>query len=306
MISNLDPASEMFLADLGRVQNRIADANRRVSSGKRVTTPADAPADLQTLLELRADQIHNTQIQSNLAVAKTDAQAADGAVGAAIKLMDRALVLAAQGANTSQTAATRSSLAQEIEAIEQQMVATSQTVVQGRYIFSGDSDTEPAYTYDSSTPGVVTTVSAAAATRRIQDATGGSFTASLAAHDIFDTRNADGTSAADNVFAALEGLRQALLTNDDAAVTGSVDGIKQASGRLNSAQAFYGAVENRIDAALDFASSYDIRLKTDISQIEDADIPTAALELSQSTTQLQAALQMRAHMPHTSLFDFLG
>jgi flagellar hook-associated protein 3 FlgL len=306
MISNLDPASEMFLADLGRVQNSIADANRQVSSGKRVTTPADAPADLQTLLELRADQMHNTQIQSNLTIAKTDAQAADGAVGAAIKLMDRALVLAAQGANNLQTAATRSSLAQEIEALQQQMVATSQTVVQGRYIFSGDSDTGPAYTYDPSTPGVVTEVSAAPATRRIQDAAGGSFTASLTANDIFDTRNADGTPAANNVFAALEGLRQALLTNDDAAVTGSVDGLKQAADHLNSTQAFYGAVENRIDTALDFASSYDIRLQTDIGQIEDADIPAAALELSQSTTQLQAALQMRAHMPHTSLFDFLG
>jgi flagellar hook-associated protein 3 FlgL len=227
-------------------------------------------------------------------------------VGAAIKLMDRALVLAAQGANTSQTAATRSSIAQEIEAIEQQMVAASQTVVQGRYIFSGDSDTGPAYTYDPSTPGVVTEVSSAAATRRIQDAAGGSFTASLAARDIFDTRDASGTPTGDNVFAALEGLRQALLANNDAAMAGVVDGLKQAAGHLNSAQAFYGAVENRIDTALDFAARYDVRMQTDIGQIEDADITTAALELSQSTTQLQAAMQMRAHIPHTSLFDFLG
>jgi hypothetical protein len=38
----------------------------------------------------------------------------------------------------------------------------------------------------------------------------------------------------------------------------------------------------------------------------DADITSAALVMSQGATQLQAAFQMQAKMPHTSLFDFLA
>ena len=42
------------------------------------------------------------------------------------------------------------------------------------------------------------------------------------------------------------------------------------------------------------------------TQIEDADVTSAALALTQDGTQLQAAFKMRAKMPHNSLFDYLG
>ena len=71
-------------------------------------------------------------------------------------------------------------------------------------------------------------------------------------------------------------------------------------------ESFYGLVQNRIQSASDFASNRDTQLKTDISQTEDADVTSAALQLTQGSTMLQAALQMRAKLPHTSLFDFLA
>ena len=36
------------------------------------------------------------------------------------------------------------------------------------------------------------------------------------------------------------------------------------------------------------------------------DVTAAALEATQANTQLQAAFQMRAKLPHNSLFDYLG
>ena len=68
MITNLDPASELFLANVGRIQERLAEANRQVSSGKRVTDPADAPDQIDSILQLRANREQNSQIRSNLAV----------------------------------------------------------------------------------------------------------------------------------------------------------------------------------------------------------------------------------------------
>lgn len=306
MIGNIDAASELFLADMGRVQQRLAEANRQVSSGKKIAVAADAPDQVSSLLQLRADLQQNAQVQSNLALAGTDAAAADNAMTTAIKLMDRALVLASEGANSTQSGQTRASIAQEIEALHQQMVACSRTAVQGRYIFSGDLDGSPAYEVDLMQPGGVAQLSNAQSTRQVQDAAGGMFPASMTAQQIFDTRNEDGTPAADNVFAALDGLRIALSNNDGAALSDSITAIKQASDHLNSVQSFYGAVQNRIQAGTDFATSYDVQLKTEISRKEDADVTAAALELTQATTQLQAAFQMRARMPRTSLFDFLG
>jgi len=198
----------------------------------------------------------------------------------------------------------------------------SQTQVQGSYIFSGDLDGSPSYQIDlSATAGSalltgVDQLSSADSTRVIQDPSGGTFAASETAAQIFDdttpaSTDADGNPiaaapAADNVFAALNSLRTALLNNDQPGIQNCIDSLQQASNHLNDAEAFYGTVENRIQSASSFASTYDTQLKTEIGNIQDADPTTAALELSQDTTQLQAAFQMQAKMPTQTLFDFLG
>jgi flagellar hook-associated protein 3 FlgL len=316
MISNLSPSNEAFLANVGRVQRQIEDASRQTSSGKRVNVASDAPGEIDTILQLRTDGVRNTQIQENLSVAKADADAADAALSSATQLMDRARVLAAQGANFTLDATGRQSIAGEVQSLQEQMVAISRTTVQGRYIFGGDQDSTPPYDVDLTTATGVSALNTAAATRRVEDSSGGSFAVSKSAQDIFDSQNPPDpldtnvppltTPAADNVFAALNNLRLGLLANDPTQITAANGSIQLASDRLNTSQAFYGTVENRIANATDYSSNYDVQLKTELSQKEDADITTAALSITQGNTQLQAAFAMQAKMPHTTLFDFMG
>jgi len=307
MITGIDPDSELFLANIGRVQRTIDEANREVSSGKRISTAADAPDEIGTLLQLRAAQQRNQQIQSNLNLAKTDADASDTALTTAIKLMERALTLASEGTNPTQTTDTRAALAQEVLGLQQQMVSASQTAVQGRFIFSGDQSDSAAYTFDiTSTNNAVVQTTTAPATARIEDPAGGSFAKSKTAAEIFDTRNADGTSASDNVFASLNNLRLALLSGDPTQITAAIDPLKQANSHLNLMQSFYGSVENRIQSATDYAENYGTQLQTQISNVEDADVTSAALALTTASTHLQAAMEMRAKLPRTTLFDYLA
>jgi flagellar hook-associated protein 3 FlgL len=306
MISNLDASSQAFLTGIERVQDRLSDANRQVSSGKRISSASDDPYAVSNLLQLKSELGQTGQVSENLVVAKSEAESADSALSSAIELMDSALGFGTEGGGALQTADTRFGLAVQVESLLEQMISFSRTQVQGRYIFSGDQDGSPAYELDLTQPAGVNQLSSAQSTRRIQDAAGGSFRASLTAQEIFDTRNADGTPAGDNVFAALNNLRTALLNNDDSAITDALTDIKQASAHLNSAQAFYGTVENRIQAATDYAASRQTDLKTQIGNIEDADLVSAVLEQSQSNTQLEAAYQMRANTRTKTLFNYLG
>src|SRR5215472_3929412 len=297
MISNLTPSAEAFVANIERVQRAIAKANEQATSGKRVEVASDAPDELDTILQLRASESQNTQILSNLSLAKTDADTADGALTSANKLMDRARVLAAQGANYTQDATGRKSIADEIGSLQAQMVAISRTTVQGRYIFSGDQDNAPAYDLDLTQPGGINTLNPdTSSTRQVEDPAGGSFAVSKGAGEIFDSRNPDNTPASDNVFYALDNLRQALLANDSTQITDAINGITAASTRLSTSQAFYGSVQNRIQDATDYGNGYDVRLKTELGQQQDADLTAAALEISQGNLQLQAAFQMQAKM----------
>lgn len=306
MITNLSPASEAFLANVDRVQRRVENASRQTSSGKRVNVASDAPTSIDTILQTRTDLAHNTQIQENLAIVQADADGADTALSSATKLMDRARVLAAQGANFTLDATGRQSIAGEVQSLLEQMVAISRTTVQGRYIFGGDSDTTPPYDVDLTANNGVARLTNSAATRRVEDAAGGTFAVTKSATDIFDARNADDTLAPDNVFAALNGLRLGLLANDVSSITAASASIQSASGHLNTAQAFYGTVQNRIADSLSYCSNYQVQLQTELSQKEDADITAAALAITQGNIQLQAAFAMQAKMPRTTLFDFLG
>jgi flagellar hook-associated protein 3 FlgL len=324
MNTTLNPSSALFLSNLSRIEQRVADANAQISSGKKISVASDEPDQISTLLQLRSDQQRNQQIKSNLVLAQTDAQAADNALSSSISLLDRATTLAAEGATATQTAAGRASIAPEVQALLEQMVSYSQTQVQGRYIFSGDQDSAQSYKLNLTNTDLsgVSQLSATTATRLIEDPAGGAFPASKGAQEIFgpmiQSIDADGNPvvddngdpvyvpAQDNAFAALNSLRLALLNNDTAAITTSLDSIKAASTRLNNMLTVYGTVEKRIQAATDFATNFDNQIRKELGSIEDADIPSAALELTQANTQLQAALTMQGRMPTSTLFNYLG
>jgi flagellar hook-associated protein 3 FlgL len=299
MITNLTPASAIFLANVNRLEQTLADANNEVSSGKKVNVASDDPSQVQALLQLRTDEQQNAQIQSNLSMATADADTSDSALSSAIQLMDRAVTLATQGANATTDASGRQSIAQEIAGIQAEMVSISQTQVQGRYVFSGDQENSPAYQLDLNAATGVDELSDSAATREVQDPEGGTFTASETAQQIFDAPGA-------SVFAALNSLRLNLLANDQTGIGNALTAVQTASAQLNTSEAFYGNVEDRINDSNTFAGQYDTQLQTAISSIQDADAASAALQLTQSNTALQAAFQAEGKMPTTSLFNYLG
>lgn len=306
MISNLNQSSEAFLANVERVQRSVEEASRQVSSGKRVNVASDAPDEIDTIMQLQTGAVRNDQIQANLGVAKTEADAADSALNSATKIMDRATTLATQGATFSIDASGRQSLAGEVQSLLEQMVSISRTTVQGRYIFGGDQDAAPPYDVDLTAANGVARLTSAAATRRVEDASGSSFASTKSAQDIFDARNPDDTLAGNNVFAALNSLRVGLLANDDTQIAAASLSIKDASAQLNVSQAFYGTVQNRIQDAASYASSYSTQLTVELGNKRDADVTAAALALTQGNTELQAAFSMQAKMPRTTLFDFMA
>jgi flagellar hook-associated protein 3 FlgL len=306
MISNVDPQNALFLNGIDRVQSNISQASNEVSSGLSVSVASDSPDQIGTLLQLRANQSHNTQVQSNVTLAQINAQAADSALSSSIQLMDTATSLATEGATATSDATTRASLAQQVQTIMQQMVSNSQTNVQGVYIFGGDLGT-PQYTYDPTQADPVITQQTSASTSQIQNPSGGTFPAALTAQQIFDDQDpTTGDPATDNVFNALTTLITALNNNDATGIGNSISLLQAASVHLNNSEAFYGNLEDQIQSATTYAGNFGIQLQTEISNIQDADIPTAATELSEANTQLQAAMEMEGQLPHSSLFNYLG
>ena len=305
-ISNLSPAAQGFLAGVSTVEQQITTATRHITSGLKIGTAADDPARIDDLLQLRADQQLNTQIGSNLTMANSVASAADSAIGGAIQVVDTAIQVATQAANSLTGENTDSSLALQVQGLLSQMVNYSQTQVQGQYIFSGDHPENPSYQLNLSALQGVDQLLTTASTQQIQDPAGGSFEVSQTAQTIFGDQNADGTPAGDNVFAALNNLRNALLSSNTAGVQSALGNLQQASRHLNDMQSFYGEVEDRIQSATTYSSMRNTELLTQIGSIQDADVTSDAMLLAQANTQLQAAFTAEAQAPKSTLFNYLS
>ena len=306
MIQNINGSTEKFLADLNRIQATNLRVQRQITSGLKVELPSDAPDAIRGILQLKTAIQQNTQIQTNLGTAKDAVTGADTALQSAISLLDQATQLGAQGATSTATADTRAILAQQVDGLLGSMVGLSRTAVSGRYIFSGDQDGAPAYELNAANQNGVNRLLTSANTLQVQDARGTAFAVGKTAQEIFDHRNADDTLAADNVFAAVNGLKTALQNNDTAAIATSMDAVRTAGSYLNSQLSFYGAAENRIQAAMTDASNLQTQEKSSLTGLEDTDLAAASTELALSSTQEQAALQARAKLPQTSLFNYLA
>lgn len=307
MLSTISPVGQNFVNSINNIQARLAVAQQQVSTGLKVSQPSDAPDQISPILQLHSQIQQNQDIQDGLNTALTTIKAGESALSSAVDLLQSASVAASQGTSTTQTAASRATLAQTVQSLMEQMVNNSRATVSGRYVFSGDQDGTPSYQLDlSAADGTgVDRLQVASNTGLVQGTGGARYSTSLTANEIFDSRNADGTPAATNAFAALNGLRVALLANDSTGITSSVAALSSASTYMNNQLASYGQAETRVTSDLNQAQSDSLTLKTRLTSKTDADMTEAITALTQGTTQLQAALSARAKMPNTSLFDVL-
>ena len=173
--------------------------------------------------------------------------------------------------------------------------------MEGRYIFAGDSDQTAPYSIDLTQSYPISGYQGSTSTRLVQAPDGSTFQVAETAQQIFDSSNAQ-----QNVFVSINNLRQALLNNDTAGVTSAMGDVQSADTYLNQQLAFYGTVQDRVTGSVNFSQNYITQLQSQLSGIQDADEAQAITEMTQAQTQLQAALESRAQIPRTSLFDFLA
>jgi flagellar hook-associated protein 3 FlgL len=306
MLPAIKGPSEQFLTDLDRIQSAMNTVQRQLSSGLRVGLASDDPSAVPSILKTQSEIARNNQAQTNLNQVKTELQNGDSSLQQAVALVEKAITLASQAGSTVNSNTQISNLAVQVQGIQEQLVNLSNTSVNGRYIFSGDFGQQPSYALDSTQPNGVQQLAPGQSTVVINDSDGSALWKPITAQQIFDARNAGGTAATGNVFAAVNSLLTALQNNDSPAALAAMDSLKAADDHLNQQLGLIGIAENRTaDAATAAAKSVTTEQQY-LSSLRDADTAGDALALTQLNTQQQAALSARAKMSQYNLFDFLA
>jgi flagellar hook-associated protein 3 FlgL len=300
-ITAFDPASSAFLNGLNLIQQRSQQAQQELTTGLRINSVSDSPSQIPELLETHQQLDNVTQLNSNLNLVQNEVNTGESSVQSAVTLLEQAQSLVTEGEPSSTSATSRTQIAGQLGDILTQIVALSNTTSGGRYIFSGDSDQTAPYTIDLTQTNPISVYAGTPSTREIQSPDGSTIPVALTAQDIFDS-----STPGDNVFQSINNARQALLNNDQTGIDSSITSLQSSDSYLNTQLAFYGDTQDAITSGLNYGSTLVTQLQTQLSTIQDADATQAITQLTEATTDEQAAVQSEAQLPRTSLFQYLG
>jgi len=298
MLRGIYADSNAFVTGLDQIENRIAVTNQQITSGIDVNQPSDNPGAIEPILAAQSEIARLTQVQTNLNQVKTVAATADTTLQTANTVINQLLSIGEQGANSTTTQLARSSLAEQVQQLEQQLVSLANTQVDGSYIFGGDNPTIAPYTFDGTNPPTAN-VANPTNTGTVRDAEDNAIVPSLTAQQLFDSPNG-------SVLQAADALRQALLNNQPDAAATAVTSMETAADQLNAGAESYGTIENWINSSSTDASQRITTLQGQLSNLRDTDIPSAASQLTLDETAYQAAIQAQATLPTKNLFSYLG
>jgi flagellar hook-associated protein 3 FlgL len=303
------PGSAWFLNGMANLQQEELQTQMQLSSGYQINTAADSPAETPELIQLGSSLAAVQTYQQNLTNVQTEASTADQSLQQSITLLQNAVSLGSQGAGSEATANTDQTLAEQVQGIQQQIIGIANTQVAGRYIFGGDQDQSAPYQYDAAAADGtgVSSQTAQSNTRTVVNLAGQTVYQPLTAQQIFDPADNNGNPTPNNTFLALQSLITDLQAGNQANIASDVTALQQASAYVGQQQAYYGEAEDQLTAEQTNATNAVTNLQTQIAGIRDTNVAQAATDLSQESTDQQAAMGAEAEVTQQkTLFDYLG
>lgn len=292
--------SQRLLQDLRRGEAAVAESQREVATGRRISKPSDDPAGARAAVVARGELAGIDRRRDAVAEATSWADATDTALGQLTDLLHRARELAVQGANGSATPHDRNRIADEIDQLAAAAKDVGNTRLGERFVFGGTATTTAPYA-----PAADAYVGDAGAVLR-EIGPGVSVQVNTLGSSVLGS----GQTADDGLM--LDALRDVAAhlrggTDADLAALRTTD-LQQLEGNLttlSAARANVGALTNRLEAADRRLGDLEMAGAARLSGIEDADMVKSVLELSSRQSAYEAAMRSGANIIQPSLMDFL-
>lgn len=285
--------NDQLIGQVRILQRRLLDAQDALSSGKSLREASDDPTGAAIVNGLRAQSADLKSLSSTISFGRAVLTAQDDALNQAQNLMVRAKEIASQEAGGLATATTRAQAAEEVDALERQMIALGNTSIDGRHVFGGlASGTDPFAGMDD--PGF----------DPLNPYAGSS--------DPFSIRTAPETTVrlstpGDQVFGssikALDDLRQALTAGNSS--TANIDPLSAAADDLRAERTSVGGRARQLEDRASEITSSVAKVTARLGDIEGADYASTISELTQLQTALQATLASNQTLK-TSILDYLS
>ncbi|MGX6607792.1 flagellin N-terminal helical domain-containing protein [Micromonosporaceae bacterium Da 78-11] len=281
------------LSDLQRNMQKGEKLQQQISSGKQFTRPSDSPTGTVTSLQLRGEVRATQQYSRNSDDGLGWLGAIQDKLASASTSIIRARDLTVQAASTAVNGQAGEALAVEIDNIRATLLGEANSKYMGRPVFGG------------TTPGSVAYDAAGAYVGNKESTTrtvGPNSKVRIEANGT-DAFGAEGTDS--QLFKVLGDISAAIRSGDSTKITAGLANLDTAHDLLKSTLSDVGARYNRVTQMKQSAEDHLLSVTSQLSDIEDVDLPKAIMELQIQQTSYQAALAASAKVIQPSLIDFL-
>jgi flagellar hook-associated protein 3 FlgL len=280
---------------LNNLQRNIAKGEKiqqQLSSGKQINRPSDSPTGTVTAMQLRGESRATQQYSRNADDGLGWLSTLDNTLSTSSTLVNRARDLTVQGLNSGGNDPTaNTALSAEIDQITSSLVGYANTKYLDRPVFGGTSTGDTAYSADGTYLGdngtTMRTVGAGAKVR--VDVNG---------PEAFG-------SGSSSLFTVLKDISANIKSGDTDALADNLKKLDSAADLMKSTLSGVGARYNRIEQMKQSAQDRLLSVTSQLSEVEDVDLPKTIMEMQLQQTSYQAALAASAKVIQPSLIDFL-
>lgn len=273
----------------------LAQAQQQVSTGRQWQSVAGDPAAAARAVGEHTELSLLDAYKATANAVASRQSAADSTLTDIIQQLTSAMTAVTGAQGTTATQATRDAAAATLAGVRDAIASDVNTTYQGTYLFSGSQVTKAAY----ASIGGVWTYQGDNAPVSVSINTG------TKVADTWDGQAILQGSDSTNVLTTLDNLVTAVQSGDAAGMAAGMTALQSAFGRSTQAQDRLGTDENSVANAASRLTTLSLATDTRRSQDEDTNMASAAAQMSQAQTSLQAALAAVGRATQLNLFDFL-
>ncbi|MES2986749.1 MAG: flagellar hook-associated protein FlgL [Pseudomonadota bacterium] len=283
---------------MARLSAQADAAQTSIATEKKYQAPSDNAGAYLQLQGLKRAGADDKAYASNVDMARSVLEQGDTTLGNIETQLQRALELTTKAANGTLTDANRVAIAEELDAIRDELFSLANTKdMRGQPLFGG---AQGDVAYSRAVDGTISFEGGGDAPAAIPVGEGDSVQASVPGSKLF------GTGASD-MFKVLGDLSAALRAGGDVSTaTGdALTAIKTRLDDVGAGRAMAGARAARLELDADRLAEVAGDREVTRASIEDTDIASAVTELQKTLTVLQATQASFTKLTAMSLFDYL-
>jgi flagellar hook-associated protein 3 FlgL len=284
-------------AGIAAASERMIDAQRQVSTGKRINKISDDPTGASNVIAERNALGAVEQYKSSADSVGSRLTVIDTVLDDVLEKLTRAQEVAMAGQGSAKTQIQRDAAAQELRGLREAVLDDLNTTFHGSFLFSGASATTKPFQVGGG--GAINPYAGALSENQVDIGDGRSVKVTFNGNDV-----AQG-AAAQHVFDTFDDLITAVSGGNDAAISTGIQELKAAFDRTSRFQGAVGSDMQEVDAQK--LRLQQMKLSTDerLSKLEAANIAEAISNMSQADTAYQAALGAVSTATRVSLLDYL-